>query len=294
MDIQLVIVLCAAGISVSSAMLLLRALILRWPSPGKRNGTLTGPLWRVIQPVVEWLEPVAALTLSRQGRRKADERLGRAGLSGKLSAIAFRSAQLWVALLGSALAAAMASVLTLRGDFVLIPCASLVGLFVPVLWLRWRTRLRLELLRRQLPFLMELVAMSVDSGLPIGAALSQAVDRAPGGPLREEFQRAIGEMKAGRSREESLTALSERIGQPALTQFVLALIAIQRDGGSVIHLLKTLADQQRTDRLLRAEHLAMQAPVKLMVPLVVFIFPGTFAILLYPVIARMFRQGGLW
>jgi tight adherence protein C len=101
-------------------------------------------------------------------------------------------------------------------------------------------------------------------------------------------------MKAGRSREESLTALSERIGQPALTQFVLALIAIQRDGGSVIHLLKTLADQQRTDRLLRAEHLAMQAPVKLMVPLVVFIFPGTFAILLYPVIARMFRQGGLW
>jgi tight adherence protein C len=91
-----------------------------------------------------------------------------------------------------------------------------------------------------------------------------------------------------------LTALSDRVAQPALTQFILALLAIARDGGSVLHLLKTIAEQQRSDRLIRAEHQAMQAPVKLLLPLVVFIFPGTFAILLYPVIARVIVQGGLW
>jgi tight adherence protein C len=172
--------------------------------------------------------------------------------------------------------------------------ASLLSFVLPATWLRGRICRRLERIRRQLPFLIDLVAMSVESGLPISAALSQAVDRSPGGPLREEFLRALGELKAGRSREEGLTALSDRVAQPALTQFVLALLAIQRDGGSVVHLLKTIAEQQRIDRLVRAEHQAMQAPVKLMLPLVVFIFPGTFAILLYPVISRVIAQGGLW
>ena len=202
--------------------------------------------------------------------------------------------QCWAGLLGLSGTALLTWALPggLSVAAILVPLA--IAILLPHQVLRRQARRRFERIRRQLPFLIDLVAMSVESGLPLAAALAQAVERSPSGPLREEFLRALGDIKAGRSRDEALTALSDRVAQPALTQFILALLAIARDGGSVLHLLKTIAEQQRSDRLIRAEHQAMQAPVKLLLPLVVFIFPGTFAILLYPVIARVIVQGGLW
>lgn len=294
MDVLLVIVWVTAA-TAAMALVLVARMVLS-PVPGQ---TVDAPrsvswLWIAALPAIRLLEPLAARTLSARGQRRMHEQISRAGWSRTLSATQVRSIQCW-ALSLCATALCLGSIyLSGRIHPGLVLLAALVGFAWPLQIMRRQSRVRQQRMRRQLPFLIDLVAMSVDAGLPLSAALSQAVDRAPGGPLREEFLRALGEIKAGRTREEALTALSDRVAQPALTQFVLALLAIQRDGGSVLHLLKTIAEQQRSDRLIRAEHQAMQAPVKLLFPLVVFIFPGTFAILLYPVIARAIAQGGLW
>lgn len=294
MDILLVAVLGFCAISAVGSLFLLRALVRLAPTKSFGQADRAVLLWRLLRPAARVIEPITALTLTQDGERRVGERLARAGMSHDLSASEFWSMQACTALACGAVLGAIEFVFLGELEWCSIAFVAVAGFFWPRLWLRQRARQRLGRIRRQLPFLIDLVAMSVESGLPIGAALVQAVDRSPGGPLRDEFLRALGELKAGRSREESLTALSDRVAQPALTQFVLALLAIQRDGGSVVHLLKTIAEQQRTDRLVRAEHQAMQAPVKLMLPLVLFIFPGTFAILLYPVVARVIAQGGLW
>jgi len=70
--------------------------------------------------------------------------------------------------------------------------------------------------------------------------------------------------------------------------------AAQRDGGTVVQTLRAQAEQQRSDRFQRAEHRAAQAPVRVLFPLIVFIFPGTLAIVLYPVVSRMLTEVTRW
>jgi tight adherence protein C len=294
MDTLLVAVLGSVALCVLGVFLLIRALWVMAPPRRLARPARKVLIVRILRPALRLIEPLAGVSLSREALRRSTEAIARAGLAHDLRASEFRALQMCSSVAWALFVGLVQFRIPGALEPISLAVASVTGFLWPGAWLRQRARVRLERARRQLPFLIDLVAMSVESGLPIGAALAQAVDRSPGGPLREEFLRAIGELKAGRSREEALTALSERVAQPALTQFVLALLAIQRDGGSVVHMLKTIAEQQRTDRLVRAEHQAMQAPVKLMFPLVLFIFPGTFAILLYPVLARVIAQGGLW
>jgi tight adherence protein C len=294
MDPILLTVLTAVAIAVPALILLVRACAQIAPRAAAPARDVRSASWRMVSPAIRLLEPLVAWTVSPAAARSIGLRIARAGWQRDLSPTQFRAVQCWAGLLGLSGTAllAWAVPIGLSVAAILVPLA--MAMLLPHQVLRRQARRRFERIRRQLPFLIDLVAMSVESGLPVAAALAQAVERSPSGPLREEFLRALGDIKAGRSRDEALTALSDRVAQPALTQFILALLAIARDGGSVLHLLKTIAEQQRSDRLIRAEHQAMQAPVKLLLPLVVFIFPGTFAILLYPVIARVIVQGGLW
>lgn len=164
----------------------------------------------------------------------------------------------------------------------------------PMIWLRSVANRRRESLLRSLPFLIDLLAMAVESGLPLTAALPQAVERLPAGPLRDECRRLMRDVKAGMPRDEALRQLAVRLDMPAITQFTLAVTAAQRDGGTVVQTLRAQAEQQRSDRFLRAEHRAAQAPVRVLFPLIVFIFPGTLAIVLYPVVSRMLTEVTRW
>jgi tight adherence protein C len=171
---------------------------------------------------------------------------------------------------------------------------ALAGMMWPMIWLRSVANRRRESLLRSLPFLIDLLAMAVESGLPLTAALPQAVERLPAGPLRDECRRLMRDVKAGMPRDEALRLLAVRLDMPAITQFTLAVTAAQRDGGTVVQTLRAQAEQQRSDRFLRAEHRAAQAPVRVLFPLIVFIFPGTLAIVLYPVVSRMLTEVTRW
>ncbi|MCM5572014.1 type II secretion system F family protein [Burkholderiaceae bacterium FT117] len=245
------------------------------------------PLWRLAWPMIRLLEGPAAATIGAQARLALEERLQQAGFSRMLSPAQHRAAcwlaALWGASIG--LAASIGPAGPLGG--------AVIGMLLPITRLRDRAAARQRALLRQLPFYLDLVTMSVEAGLNLGASLAQAVDRGPPGPMRDELAQLLRDLRAGRSRDEALRAMAARVRLSAVSNLVAALATAQKQGVSLGPILRAQAEQRRTERFLRAEKLAMEAPVKMLMPLVLFIFPGTFAVLLFPVVSRLIAEGVL-
>lgn len=159
-----------------------------------------------------------------------------------------------------------------------------------VLW-QWGQARQLTLLK-ELPFMLDITTLCVEAGLNLQGALQQAARYCPPGPLRTELAHALGDMRAGVSRAQALQAMAGRSNLPALTQLVATLLQAETLGASLGKLLRAQADQQRSERFLRAEAMALKAPVKMLFPMVAFIFPCTFIILAFPVIHDLFAHLG--
>ena len=283
------LVLIASGLCAFLVFALLREILLAVPRQDQRHLDPPPVVWRLAWPVVGLISLGVQPLMSARSRLAWQRRLILAGVDRSMGPEQFIAGLLLFVALAAALTLAASRSLSLR-SLALAAVVALFALLVGLDWLRRRAVLRRLAILRRLPFFIDLVAMCVESGMPLSAALSQSVERSPPGPLRDECARVLRDVKAGRSREEAFRDLARRTDLPAVTNLVLALNAAQRDGGGTLRVLKAQAEQQRTDRLLRAERLAMQAPVKLLFPLVVFIFPGTFAVLLYPVLSRLFAE----
>jgi tight adherence protein C len=171
----------------------------------------------------------------------------------------------------------------------LVGCA--MGAALPAVWLRDRIAARRARLLRSLPFCLDIITLCVEAGLNFQGALAQAVAKGPTGVLRDELQRCLRDMRAGKPRAEALKALAERLGEPAVTQFVSAVVQAEAMGMNLGPVLRAQADQRRAERFLRAEKLAMQAPVKMLLPLIGFIFPCTFIVLFFPIAMKLLDPG---
>lgn len=104
--------------------------------------------------------------------------------------------------------------------------------------------------------------------------------------LRRAFLRVQGDLRAGRSRAEALRALGDRLDIPAMTPLIAALIQADTSGGSLASVLRAQSEQRLNERFARAEERAMEAPVRMLGPLVLCIFPCTFLIIAFPVVMR--------
>ncbi len=248
---------------------------------------------RVLWPLIVCLAWLLRPLMSAQWRHDSQVRLARAGLERTFAPQHVLALQI----LSSFTMIVLVAVPTLFGvsfSLALAACAGLIGAGLPILWLRDTARVRKAAVLRALPYLIDLLAMAVEAGLPLSAAFAQSVERLAPGPLREECVRVVRDVQAGRSRDEALRAFAARLDLSGATQLVMALLAAQRDGGGIVSVLRSQAEQQRNERFLRAEHKAAQAPVRLLFPLLLFIFPGTLAVLLYPVVSRMMAEMGRW
>src|SRR5690606_38066942 len=118
-------------------------------------------------------------------------------------------------------------------------------------------------------------------------ALQQAAQHGPPGPLRQELRHALADMRAGMPRLEALRYWSNRTGLAAVQQLVTALGQADQLGMSLGPLLRAQSEQRRTERFLRAERLALEAPVKMLFPMVFCIFPCTFLIIGFPIAIKL-------
>jgi tight adherence protein C len=158
------------------------------------------------------------------------------------------------------------------------------GMFYPQLWVNDQVKKRHLAISRALPYNLDLLTLSVEAGLDFTAALAKVVEKGKAGPLREELQMVLKQLKMGKTREEALKSMVVRVDLPALTTFVTALIQADKMGTSLGKVLRIQSTQLRIDRSQRAEKLAGEAPVKMLFPLIACIFPTVFLVLFGPIV----------
>lgn len=160
---------------------------------------------------------------------------------------------------------------------------------LPDWWLAGAIRRRHTSIMRSLPFVLDLLTLSVEAGMDFVSALQRNCEGRTMTPLNEELLKMTREIQFGATRKEALRRMSERVGEPNLRQLAFALIQADELGVSIGTMLRIESDQLREKRFDRAERLAAQAPVKMLGPLMLCIFPAVFIILLGPVLSNAFE-----
>jgi tight adherence protein C len=315
-DPELLIVLTAAACAAVLCVLWLRQIVLLAPVQDARWRDKPPLLWRAGGPLVRGMASSIEPLLPARMVRQSTALLRQAGLDAAITPGELVSGQIIVA---TALALAVWWVIPdglIDADPIrsantfgyssgnasgnasgnpwsrpAVLLAASLGAFWPLAWIREHRAKRLRLISRALPFYLDIVTLSVESGTNLTGALSHAVAKGPAGPLQAELERVLSDVRAGRTRAESLRALAERIDLPAIASWVAALVSAERQGSSLGPILRAQAEQRRQERFQLAEKLAMRAPVKMLFPLLVFIFPCTFVLLLFPVAVRLLEEG---
>ena len=173
--------------------------------------------------------------------------------------------------------------LSLTVTLVLVIGASLAGYLGPNMYLYQRAYDRAEKLRRALPDAIDLLTISVESGLGFDAALQQ-VARNTEGPLAEELSRVMREMQIGQGRADALRAMGERTNVGDLRTFVGAMVQADAFGIPVAQVLRVQSAEMRVKRRQRAEEKAQQVPVKITIPLIFCILPTLFIAVMGPAV----------
>lgn len=160
----------------------------------------------------------------------------------------------------------------------------------PGLWLKRALADRHRKIQKSLPYVLDLLTLSVEAGLDFMSAMQRIVSRGKIDALSEELVRVLREIQLGKTRRNALKDMSDRVDQPDLRTVINALVQSDELGVGIASILRIQADQMRQRRFERAEKLANEAPVKMLFPLVAFIFPAVFLVLLGPIILQILRQ----
>jgi pilus assembly protein TadC len=163
---------------------------------------------------------------------------------------------------------------------------------LPELWLQQAIRRRHASIMKALPFVLDLLTLSVEAGMDFIGALQRNCKSRRLDPLNEELLRMTKEIQVGVSRKQALRNMAERVRQSDLSAVSFALIQADELGVSIGSILRIQSNELRSRRFDRAERLAAQAPVKMLFPLMICIFPAVFVILLGPVLGQALK--GVW
>ena len=158
-----------------------------------------------------------------------------------------------------------------------------LGFFGPSLYLYQKAYDRSTGCLKELPDAIDLLTISVESGLGFDAAVQQ-VARNTEGPLADEFARALREMQIGQGRGDALRAMADRTNLPDLRSFVSAMVQADSFGIPIAQVLRVQSSEMRVKRRQRAEEKAQQVPVKITVPLIFFILPCLFIAVMGPAV----------
>jgi tight adherence protein C len=252
---------------------------------------------RVADPLFEKLSARYGTRLAkiavRFDPRATDERVGlklvASGLARTFSPTEFLAAKVVLAGAGVILGGFVGTVAGSPTKAVLLAIVfGLFGFFVLDLVVTSRMRSRREEMRRDLPDALDVLAVSVEAGLGFDGALAKLGEH-KSGPLVEQFELVLNELGIGESRSHALRRMSDRVDIPELTSVVSALIQSEQLGTPLGRILRTQASESRQRRRIAAEERAMKAPVKMIVPTGIFIFPAMFIVIIAPAMLQIFN-----
>ncbi len=255
-------------------------------------------LFRLLLPFVPNLDGLVARPSFAKAREAADRKLVAAGFEGLLSGKEFVAIKLlvpvacgafWFATLRLLVALAPASELAANSELALLLGIALLY-YYPLLWLRRALKMRHTAIQRALPFVLDLLTLSVEAGMDFMSALQRNCERRKLDPLNEELIRMTREIQIGIPRRTALRNMSQRVDLADLRAVTHALIQADELGVSIGAILRIQSDQMRSRRFDRAEKLANEAPVKMLGPLMLCIFPAVLVILLAPILMETMSQ----
>jgi tight adherence protein C len=168
---------------------------------------------------------------------------------------------------------------------------AVFGFVFPYIWLSDQIKKRQRAITRALPYNIDLLTLSVEAGLDFQAALGTVVEKGQPGPLIEEFNIVLNEIRLGKTRAEALRTMAERVQLIDVSGFVSNLVQADRMGTSLGKVLRIQSTQMRISRTHRAEKLANEAPIKMLLPLIGCFFPTVFLILFGPIVYRLMYGG---
>jgi tight adherence protein C len=209
-------------------------------------------------------------------------RLMAAGLGRTMSATTFLAFKSGLAIGGLVLGALFGGALTGPGGVLFCSIALAgIGFIAPDFFVSSKARQRREQIKAELPDALDLMAVSVEAGMGFDGAISKLTEHMTG-PLADEFALTLSEIRIGESRQDALKKLSDRTNTPELTSFVRSIIQADQLGISLGRILRVQATDSRLKRQAAAEEKAMKAPIKMLFPTVLFIFPAMFLVILGP------------
>lgn len=243
---------------------------------------------RVLRPIGTQLLGNFGSLLPSNYRDNIHQKLVHAGLSGRFRAEEVVTAQILAGVLGLVLGLAVGATTGASGGqrllyMLLLPAAGAVA---PSAMLNRKLEERRNAILRDLPDTLDLLAISVEAGVGFEGALGIVCDHFQS-PLADEFSRTLKEMELGLPRREALQNLKRRTEVPELSNFVLAMTQADALGMPIGRVLKTQADEMRSKRRQWAREKAAKLPVKIMFPLVLFIFPPVFVVVLGPAASQI-------
>lgn len=169
---------------------------------------------------------------------------------------------------------------------------ALIGFYLPNVWLQMKIGRRKEKILEGLPDALDLMVVCVEAGMGLDAALTRVGEemRLKNEVLSDEFRQLSLELRAGKPRSDALRNLAVRSGLDDVSSLITLLIQTDRFGTSVAQALRVHSDSMRTKRYQRAEEIAAKLPVKLVFPLVFFIFPALFVVIVGPAVIKIMRH----
>jgi tight adherence protein C len=245
---------------------------------------------RVLSPFVTWLARAMLRLNAKQSLESLSMLLMSAGMR-NTSAQTFLAAKGISAGGGILLGIVLGAFSSVTAVFVFASMLGAVGYIAPAIVVSQRAKRRQATIVSQLPDALDLLAVSVEAGLGFDGAVAK-LTQYMSGPLPEEFELALGEMRIGESRSDALKKLAQRAGTPEVSSFVRSIVQADQLGTSLGRILRVQATDTRLKRQAIAEERAMKAPIKMLFPTVAFIFPAMFIVILGPALLSLGKLFG--
>jgi tight adherence protein C len=240
---------------------------------------------RVVAPAMGRLAGLMLRLNRRESLEKVQLRLLAAGFNG-VSPSSFIAAKGLFAGAGAFFGAMIWIASGSGTGFLMVVGFAAMGYIAPGYVVGGRIRKRRDVVQGELPDALDLLAVSVEAGLGFDAAISRLIEHMDG-PLIDEFGLALSEMRVGESRQDAMKKLAARVDSADVSAFVRAIIQADQLGISLGRILRLQAVESRLKRQASAEEKAMKAPIKMLFPTVLFIFPAMFIVILGPAMINL-------
>lgn len=246
-------------------------------------------IYRVFKPLVRLFASDVKGVLSEAKYTKVQVKLSAAGMNYAILPEEFVTLKIVFGLVCVAISALLYEVGSQLGGEVRLFLVVLgpLGYLYPEIWLKDRTIKRRRRVAKEFPFLLDLLVLSMKAGLNYSTSLGQAINSLPNGPVKDEFGKLLREVRAGKIRRDALLGLAARMNINSVHNFVAAINQAEETGSEIVEVLTIQAEQRRAERFNEAEAAANKAPVKMLIPMILFLFPIVFLLVGFIMIVKL-------